>query len=106
MGAGDERRAASPHAGEGVMSERATKSAVAERPLSPQAETLRSALAKDKRIAAWQITSTRRSGYQTYLVKTQLESARRTAGEVHNVSVFVKHGDVLGRANVVLGPGD
>ncbi len=67
---------------------------------------LRAALEKDRRIRAWQLRSTRRAGYQTYLVKTELESERHTAGESHEATVFVANGDRVGRATVTLGPGD
>ena len=73
---------------------------------TPLAESIRSALAGEKRLAAWQLRSTRRRGHQTYLVKTEAESERQVDGEVHEVAVFVKNGDKLGRATFTIGPGD
>lgn len=73
---------------------------------SPLAAALIGALAKDRRIRAWQLRSTRRAGFQTYLVKTELESQRHTDGESHVATVFVANGDKVGSASVTLGPGD
>ena len=73
---------------------------------SPLARSIRAALEGDSRIRAWQLTGVRRTGVQTYLVKTQLESERRTQGESYEVTVFVANGDMLGRANATLGAGD
>lgn len=70
------------------------------------APAIRSALARNSKIHAWQLRTTRRSGFQTYLVKLQLESERRTFDETSEVSVFVMNGDQLGRATITLGPGD
>ncbi len=70
------------------------------------AATVRAALAKHPRIHAWQLRSVRRRGFQTYLVKTQLESERRTYAETCELGVFVKHGDLLGRSGITLNPGD
>ena len=75
-------------------------------PGSPLAAALRSALAKDARLRAWQLQSTRRVGRQTYLVKTDLESERHTESESHVATVFVANGDRVGSASVTLGPGD
>lgn len=69
-------------------------------------DLLRAALAKDGRIHAWQIRSTRATERQTYLVRTQLEAERTVEDETHQVAVFVKNGDLLGRADVNLGAGD
>ena len=52
--------------------------------------------------SAWQLRSVRERGVQTYLAKDQLEAERRTDGETHEVSVFVKNGDMVGRAGVTL----
>jgi len=73
---------------------------------SSLSEALRSALGKDRRIAAWQLRSDRSRGLQTYLVKDQMEADRRTDGETHTVVVFVKNGDMLGRAGITVNPGD
>lgn len=73
---------------------------------SPLAAALAGALAKDKRIRAWQLRSTRRAGLQTYLVKTALESERHTESDSHVATVFVANGEKLGSASVTLGPGD
>jgi predicted Zn-dependent protease len=67
---------------------------------------IRAALAKDRRIASWQLRSVREHGVQTYLAKDQLEAERLTDGETHNVSVFVKNGETVGRAGVTLQSGD
>ena len=67
---------------------------------------IRDALAKDRRIASWQLRSVRERGVQTYLAKDQLEAERLTDGETHNLSVFVKNGEVVGRAGVTLQAGD
>ena len=72
----------------------------------PLADAIRAALAKDRRLTAWQLRSVHERGIQTYLAKDQLEAERRTDGETHTVSVFVKNGDSVGRANVTLGAGD
>ena len=69
---------------------------------SPLGASIRDALARDNRIVAWQLRSTRERGLQTYLVKDQAEAERRTDGETHAVSVFVKNGDMLGRAGITL----
>lgn len=64
---------------------------------------LREALAKDKRIHAWQVRSERRTERQTYLVRTQLESERTVEEGTHEVAVFVRNGDLLGRAAITVG---
>jgi len=74
--------------------------------LSPLAASLRAALEKDRRLRGWQVRSTKRTGSQTYLVRTELESERRTESESHEVTVFVPNGEKVGRAAVTLGPGD
>ncbi len=71
-------------------------------PTSPTVEALRKELARNKRVHAWQLRSTRHVGSQTYLVKTQLESERQTSGETHELTVFVKNGELLGRATATL----
>src|SRR5205085_176461 len=73
---------------------------------SAVAAALREALAKDARIHGWQIRSVRRSGVQSYLVKTDVEAERSTSGETHEVQVFVKNGDKIGRTTINLGPED
>jgi predicted Zn-dependent protease len=75
-------------------------------PRSTFATALRAALAGDTRLFAWQIQGVRRRGCQTYLVKTQLESERETDAETYEVTVFVKNGELLGRATATLAPGD
>jgi PmbA protein len=79
---------------------------VSDRPASPLVQALRTTLAGNKKIHAWQFRNVSRKGYQTYLVKTQLESERRTQAETIEAIVFVKNGDLLGRSAVTLGPGD
>ncbi len=74
-------------------------------PASPAA-ALRAALERDTRVRAWQIQRVRREGFQTYLVRTETETERRTAGETIEATVFVANGDRLGRATVTLSPGD
>lgn len=76
------------------------------RETSKVGDALRAALAKNPRVAAWQVLSTRRSGLQTYLVRTELENQRHTDDETHEVTVFVKNGDKVGRAAVTLGAGE
>ena len=73
---------------------------------SPLAAALRSALQGDARIKAWQMGHVRRAGFQTYLVKTQPEADRRTAGEIVAATVFVANGDRVGSAGMTLVPGD
>jgi PmbA protein len=79
---------------------------VSARAESALGRAIRSALAGDAKIRQWQIRGVRRAGFQTYLVKDQLESERRTEGETFEVTVFVANGDLLGRATATLGPGD
>lgn len=74
-------------------------------PVPALAAKLRESLARNTRIRAWQIRTIRRSGLQTYLVKTQLEADRRTSGETHEVTVFVAAGEKVGRAAVTLDTG-
>ncbi len=69
-------------------------------------KTLREALARHPKLHAWQLRSVKRSGLQTYLVQLDAESQRQIENEVHEAVVFVKNGDLLGRATVTLGPGD
>ena len=73
---------------------------------SKLATAVRAALAKHKAIAAWQMTSVHQRGLQTYLVKSQLESERQVDGESLIATVFVKHGDLLGSANVTFAGDD
>jgi PmbA protein len=73
---------------------------------SPLAQSLRSAVSRHPKVKAWQIRSLQRSGFQSYLVKTELESERRTDGETHDLTVFVDHQDLVGRASVTIAPGD
>ena len=73
---------------------------------SPFSASVRSALARQSRIHAWQLRSVHRRGFQSYLVKTQLESERRTEDETYELVVFVTNGELLGRSGVTLGPGD
>ena len=75
-------------------------------PRSAFATALRAALSGDTRLHAWQIRGARHKGFQSYLVKTQLESERATDGETFEATVFVKNGDKLGRATATLAPGD
>lgn len=75
-------------------------------PRTPFAGAVRAALAGDTRIRAWQLHGLRRRGFQTYLVKTQLESERATDAEVVEATVFVQNGERLGRATATLAPGD
>src|SRR5205814_1241433 len=96
MGPRNQRRTPPPHAREGVMS--------GER--SALAGALVSALSSDRRLAAWQVRSTRRSERQTYLVRTQLESQRHTEGETCVAEIHVKNGELLGRTTMSLVPGD
>ncbi|MGH7740659.1 MAG: metallopeptidase TldD-related protein, partial [Candidatus Eiseniibacteriota bacterium] len=70
------------------------------------ANTIQGTLARDRRITAWQLRSTRERGVQTYLAKDQMEAERRTDGETHQVSVFVKNGEMLGRAGVTIQSGE
>jgi len=70
------------------------------------ARAIREALARNPRVHAWQVRSVRRSGFQTYLVQVQTEAERHVESEVHEVVVFVKNGELLGRASVSLGAGD
>jgi len=72
----------------------------------PQVAALRAALTGDKRIRGWQIQRVRRAGFQTYLVRTEPESERRTEGVTTEATVFVENGDKLGRAGVTLFAGD
>ena len=74
--------------------------------ITPFARTLREALARHPKLHAWQLRSVTRSGLQTYLVQLDAESQRQVENEVHEAVVFVKNGDLLGRATVSLGPGD
>lgn len=73
---------------------------------SPLVAALRSVLQRDTRIHAWQMGHARRAGFQTYLVKTQLETERRTEGESVGATVFVTNGDRVGSAGLTLVPGD
>jgi predicted Zn-dependent protease len=75
-------------------------------PATPLAAALRAALERDSRLRGWQIFSARRLGFQTYLVKTELECERRTADETLEVSVFVANGELVGRSTISLVPGD
>ena len=72
----------------------------------PFARAIRNTLTGNPRVHAWQVRSVRRSGLQTYLVQVEAEAERRVDHEVHDVVVFVKNGDLLGRATVTLGPDD
>jgi len=69
------------------------------------ATSLRSALARESRIRAWQIRHTRSAGLQTYLVRTELESQRRIESETVEATVFVTNGDRVGRAVMTVVPG-
>ena len=73
---------------------------------SALAGALVSALSSDRRLAAWQVRSTRRSERQTYLVRTQLESQRHTEGETCVAEIYVKNGELQGRTTMSLVPGD
>ena len=74
--------------------------------ITPFARTVREALARQARVHAWQLRSVRRSGLQTYLVQQDPETQRQVENEIHEAVVFVKNGDLLGRATVSLGPDD
>jgi predicted Zn-dependent protease len=76
------------------------------RPAGGLAAAIRAALARRTGIHAWQLQSDERSGFQTYLVRDAAESERRVHGESHTLTVFVKHGDLLGRSTRTLGPAD
>jgi len=76
------------------------------RPATGLAAAIRAALAKRTGVHAWQLQSDVRAGYQTYLVRDAVESERRVRGETHTLTVFVKHGDLLGRSTRTLGPAD
>jgi predicted Zn-dependent protease len=69
-------------------------------------DALRAALEKHPKVEAWQITHARQSGLQTYLVKTETETVRRTDGETFNAVLFVKNGDRLGRSSLSATPAD
>lgn len=73
---------------------------------SPLGAAIRDALAKDQRIASWQLRSVRERGCQTYVAKDQMEAERKTDGETHFVTVFVKNGDLLGRSAVTIHSND
>ncbi len=74
--------------------------------LVPSTAALKSRLAQHPKIDAWQIRSTRSTGYQTFLVKANPESERRTATASHTVTVFVKNGATLGSSTITLVPTD
>ena len=79
---------------------------MSDRPTSALARSIREALARHDRIHAWQLRTVRRAGLQTYLVGKDPEAARRTESEVHEAAVFVKNGELLGRASATLDAGD
>src|SRR6185295_15268195 len=91
--AGHERRPAPAHPGEGVVSL-----------ATPMTSALKAELARNSKLKAWQLRTVRRSGFQTYLVKTQLESERWVENLACEATVFVANGDKLGRAVVTLRP--
>ena len=64
-------------------------------PRDPHVAALRAALERDKRIRAWQIQRVRHAGFQTYLVRTESESERRTESVTIEATVFVENGDKL-----------
>jgi len=72
-------------------------------PSTTIARSIRETLARNPRVHAWQVRTVRRSGTQTYLVQVETEAERRVDNEVHEVVVFVKNGDLLGRASATLG---
>ncbi len=73
---------------------------------SPLGRAIREALAGNPKVQAWQVRGVRRTGIQTYLVQTQAETERRVENEVYEVIVFVKNGDLVGRATATLTAGD
>ena len=75
-------------------------------PHSPFAVAVRAALEKNRKLHAWQLVSESRSGLQTYLVKTQLESDRQVEDATHTLTVYVRNGDKLGHSSVSLEPAD
>ena len=67
-------------------------------------DALRGALEKHAKVAAWRIQRVTASDRQTYLVKTEPESQRHTAGETVTLTVFVRGGGTLGSAAITLRP--
>lgn len=70
------------------------------------ADRIAAALAKHAGVSAWQFTHGRQQGLQTYLVRTEPETVRRTDGETFNAVVFTRNGEKLGRSTLSLTPAD
>lgn len=73
---------------------------------APLRAALREALSKDARIHAWQIQSVEQSELQSYLVETRLEAERHVESDAHQIAVFVRNGDLVGRASLTITPED
>ncbi len=74
--------------------------------MSDLLDLLRSRLARDGRIHAWQVRRTRTRELQSYLVRTQLESERRVESESAAIAVFVRHDGLQGSASIRILPGE